>query len=431
MHTRHLRASLGSLWQSCEPVHVNPAARTLHHATQLSQKSIPPFGEQAQAEVGRLVERLAAAAQAQAEVETARVSAAAKAEQDALRGELDAVRNDLDTARGELGGVHKDLDTTRKERDSASHERDTTRQELQSRTAERHAAKAQAAAAEEARRKAESAFQSQAEAAQRDREQREAAERSAIEAQSALDTMRLESVAIAERLTAATTARTSLEQDLRRLAAETEAARQAASQASIDLETAIDEARAIQSAQANELRDQVGGAVSRTLDGLLDTYRKLTVAKTVNDLLERLAGGLANDFSRVALFNVTEDRLEGTQQLGFTSPPISSVVIPLSSESFLTEAVKSGRIQSRTANALQGKASPFGGTPGFVLVVPVVLRGKSIAVIYADDGGRSMADSRTPEQHVTFAQLLLYIAASRIPRLLTQTAAPLEVARTA
>jgi hypothetical protein len=334
----------------------------------LSQKSIPPFGEQAQAEVGRLVERLAAAAQAQAEVETARVSAAAKAEQDALRGELDGIR-----------------------------------QELQSSTAERDAAKAQAAAAE----------------------------RSAIEAQSALDTMRLESVAIAERLTAATTARTALEQDLRRLAAETEAARHAAGQAAIHLETAIDEARAIQVAQANERRDQVVGAVSRTLDGLLDTYRKLTVAKTVNDLLERLASGLANDFARVALFNVTEERLEGTQQLGFTSPPISSVVIPLSSESFLTEAVKSGRIQTRTASALQGNASPFGGTPGFALVVPVVLRGKSIAVIYADDGGRSMADSRTPEQHVTFAQLLLYIAASRIPRLLTQTAAPVEVARTA
>ena len=438
MHTRHLRASVGSLWQSCEPVPVNATAQTLQHARQLSQNSIPPFGEQAQAEVGRLVERLAAAAQAQAEVETARVSAAAKAEQDALRGELDAARKNLDAARGELGGVHNDLDTTRRERDSASHERDTARQErdgiqqeLQNRTTERDAARTQAAAAEEARRKAESAFQSQTEAAQRDREQREAAERTATEAQSALDTMRLESVAIAERLTAATTARTSLEQDLRRLAAETEAARHAARQAAIDLETAIDEARAIQVAQASELRDQVAGAVSRTLDGLLDTYRKLTVAKTVTDLLERLAGGLANDFARVALFNVTEDRLEGTHQLGFTSPPISSVVIPLSSASFLTEAVKSGRIQARTASAPQDKASPFGGTPGFVLVVPVVLRGKSIALIYADDGGRSMADSRTPEQHVTFAQLLLYIAASRIPRLLTQTAAPLEVARTA
>ena len=355
----------------------------------MSQKSIPPFGEQAQAEVGRLVERLAAAAQAQAEVETARVSAAGKAEQDALRGELDVARKDLDAARAELAGAHGDLDTTRKERDGASHERDTARQE------------------------------------------REAAERSVSEAQSALDTMRLESVAIAERLTAATTARTSLEQDLRRLAAETEAARHAASQAAIDLETAIDEARAIQVAQASELRDQVVGAVSRTLDGLLDTYRKLTVAKTVNDLLERLASGLANDFARVALFNVTEDRLEGTQQLGFTTPPISSLVIPLASESFLTEAVKSGRIQSRTASALQSKDSPFGGTPGFVLVVPIVLRGKSIAVIYADDGGGSMADSRTPEQHVTFAQLLLYIAASRVPRLLKPTAAPLEAARTA
>ena len=438
MHRRHLPASVGNPWQSCEPVPVNASAQTLHHARQLSQISIPPFGEQAQAEVGRLVERLTAAAQAQAEAETARVSAAAKAEQDALRGELDAARKNLDTVRGELDGVHRDLDTTRKERDSASHERDTTRQELdgirqelQSRTTERDAAETQAAAAEEARRNAESAFQSQAEAAQRDREQREAAERSAIEAQSALDTMRLESVAITERLTAATTARTSLEQDLRRLAAETEAARHAASQAAIDLETAIDEARAIQAAQANELRDQVAGAVSRTLDGLLDTYRKLTVAKTLNDVLERLASGLASDFARVALFNVTEDRLEGTQQFGFTSPPISSVVIPLSSASFVTEAVKSGRIQSGTASALQGKASPFGGTPGFVMVVPIVLRGKSIAVIYADDGGRSMADSRTPEQRVTFAQLLLYIAASRIPRLPTQTAAPAEVARTA
>lgn len=355
----------------------------------MSEKSLPPFGEQAQAEVGRLVERLAAAAQAQAEVETARVSAAAKAEQDALRVELDAARKNLDTARGELGDVHKDLDTIRKERDNASHERDTARQE------------------------------------------RDTARTEAIEAQSALDTMRLESAAIAEQLTAATTARSSLEQDLRRLAAETETARHAARQTSIDLETAIDEARAIQAAQANELRDQVVGAVSRTLDGLLDTYRKLTVAKTVKDVLENLASGLANDFARVALFNVTEDRLEGTHQLGFTTPPISSVVIPLSTASFVTEAVKSGRVQGWAASALQGKASPFGGTPGFVLVVPIVLRGKSIAVVYADDAGQSMADIRTPEQRVKFAQLLLYIAVSRMPRLLPQAAAPVEVARTA
>jgi hypothetical protein len=397
----------------------------------LSHKSIVPFGEQAQAEVTQLVERLAAAAQAHADAEMARVSDLAKAEQDALRRELDAARRELEAARKDIDSSQKDLAAAQKDLETARKERESVRLELQSRTTERDAARTQASSADEARRKLETALQSQTDAAQRDRDLREAAERSAIEAQSALDTVRLEAAAATEQLTAATAARTTLEQDVRRLTAEVDAARHAASQAAVDLETAIDEARAIQVAQSNELRDQVVGAVSRTLDGLLDTYRKLTVAKTVNDVLEGLATGLANDFARVALFNVTDDQLEGTMQLGFTTPAVTSVVVPLSSPSFLTEAVKSGRVQGRTASALQGKTSPFGGTPGFVLIVPIVLRGKSIAVIYADDAGQATTDFRTPEQRVKFAQLLLYIAVSRMPRLLTQTAAPFEVARTA
>jgi hypothetical protein len=400
----------------------------------LSPKPPSTFAEQAAAEVQRLVERLTAAAHEQAEAEAARITAEAHAASDALSRELDA---------------------SRQERDAARQERDTVRQELAARTAERDSLKTLATAAQQARQQAEAALagaeaalaekasaankalaaadaarRAAEEARQKDSGLRETAERALAEARSGLDSARLEISALSEQLHSATAARSALEQDARRLAAEADTARHAASQAAIDLETAIDEARAIQVSQTNELRDQVVGAISRTLDGLLNTYRKLTVSKTVPDVLDALTTGLANDFARVALFNVAGDRLEGAQQLGFTSPPIASVTIPLSNASFLTEAVKSGRVQGRTANALAGKSSPFGGTPGFVLVVPIVLRGQSIAVIYADDAGQSTTDFTTPEQRVKFAQLLLYLAVSRMPRLLTQ-ASPQDVARSA
>ena len=397
----------------------------------MSQKPSDKFGEQAQTEVSRLIERLATAAQEQTAAETARVAAAAKAEHDAVRRELEAARQERDAVARERDTFAKERDSSRKERDHAREERDHVRQELTSRVAERDAFKAEAAAAQEAKANTEAALQTQKAAAKRDLELREAAERLAAETRSALDNARLETSSLTEQLNSAAAARTTLEQEVRRLTTEAEAARHAAGQAAIDLETAIDEARAIQEAQTSELRDQVVGAVSRTLDGLLDTYRKLTVAKTVADVLDGLMSGLANDFARVALFNIADDRLEGTHQVGFTTPPVSSVTIPLSGSSFIVEAVKSGRVQGRTASALAGKASPFGGTPGFVLVVPIVLRGKAIAVIYADDGGQSTPDFRTPEQRVKLAQLLLYLAVSRMPRVLTQAAAPYEVARTA
>ena len=55
----------------------------------------------------------------------------------------------------------------------------------------------------------------------------------------------------------------------------------------------------------------------------------------------------------------------------------------------LTVAVKGGRVQGFSASDITAtRPALFEGTPGFVLVVPIALQGRVVAVVYADDSGR-------------------------------------------
>ena len=63
-----------------------------------------------------------------------------------------------------------------------------------------------------------------------------------------------------------------------------------------------------------------------------------------------LVDALASEFSRVALFHVNGNRLEGRRQTGFDfGSDISKVAVPLTKGSALAEAVRSGRVQGLTA----------------------------------------------------------------------------------
>jgi len=216
-----------------------------------------------------------------------------------------------------------------------------------------------------------------------------------------------------------------IEAELTRWRAEAERASTAASQAAVELERAMASAATPPVDQPDGFREHVVAAVSQPLDGLLAAYRQLAASKTIGEVLAALVDGLARDFARVALFTVKQDQLEGVQQVGFESgSDIINLVVPLNRESLLTEAVRSGRVQGRTKGALTDTTrSLFGGNPDFVLVVPITIHGKVLAVVYADDSDRPPTDFTTPEQRVKFAQLLLCLAVSRMPRLLMESPA--------
>jgi hypothetical protein len=170
---------------------------------------------------------------------------------------------------------------------------------------------------------------------------------------------------------------------------------------------------------ARTMRDQVLQLASLPMDRLRTGFYRLTTAPSVGEALTALVETLGSEFSRAALFQVTGNRLQGVHQVGFDfESDISKVVVPLTRESPLTEAVRSGRVQGLTANELTASSRTlFGGTPGFVLVLPVAICGEIAAVVYADDSDDPEAEYSTPERRVKFAEVLLWHAVPLLARL--------------
>ena len=164
---------------------------------------------------------------------------------------------------------------------------------------------------------------------------------------------------------------------------------------------------------------QKGGSAAMPIDQLRGAFQQLTAAGSVTDVLTVLVDALASEFSRVALFTVNGNRLEGRRQTGFDfGSDISKVAVPLSKGSALAEAVRSGRVQGLTANELtDGNRKLFGGSPSFVLILPVPVANEIHAVIYADNSGHAKGEVSATKRGVHFAEILLWHAIPLIGRL--------------
>jgi hypothetical protein len=177
-------------------------------------------------------------------------------------------------------------------------------------------------------------------------------------------------------------------------------------------ETALEQARSAK-------HQPQKGAAPMPLDPLRNAFQQLAAAGTVTDVLTVLVDALASEFSRVALFNVNGNRLEGRRQTGFDfGSDISKVAVPLTKGSALAEAVRSGRVQGLTANELtDGTRKLFGGSPSFVLILPVPVGSDIHAVIYADNSDQPKAEVSATKRSVHFAEILLWHAIPLIGRL--------------
>jgi hypothetical protein len=187
-----------------------------------------------------------------------------------------------------------------------------------------------------------------------------------------------------------------------------DAAESAITHASAHFEETLDELRQEHSAT---IREQALSCMMLPLDELLTVYNTLERSKTLADALTGLFNGLIREFSRVALFAVRSNRLEGVQQRGFEfESDISRVTVPLTSESLLGRAVTSARIESMFFTGTTDTSAtgvPFGGSPSCAVALPITVRGAIVAVIYADDSDRIEFGSTSPQALLKFAELLL------------------------
>jgi predicted nucleic acid-binding Zn-ribbon protein len=172
-------------------------------------------------------------------------------------------------------------------------------------------------------------------------------------------------------------------------------------------------------ADASALRDDVA-RMGSILESSAQAVDELAEKTTITDLFAALVRHLAGEFSRVALFRVKANRLEGEDQIGFDqTTDITKLVLPLNVDSLITRAASSGSFEQLVGHELDDSSrAPFGGTPTIALAMPIAFQGETLAVVYADSD-LPIAD-RGPAGHdasVGFARLMVRTAGVLLMRL--------------
>jgi hypothetical protein len=173
-------------------------------------------------------------------------------------------------------------------------------------------------------------------------------------------------------------------------------------------------------AEAGVLRTEV-----QRLESLLEASVRaaddLATATSISELLGALVRQLSSHFSRVAVFRVKGNRLEGEHQVGFElSSDVTKLVIPLNVDSLITRAVSSRAVESLTgAELTDSRLAPFGTLAAAALAIPIVLQDETMAVVYAEE-----ADLAASEHGVSvhasrerFATLMIRQAVALLMRL--------------
>jgi len=158
------------------------------------------------------------------------------------------------------------------------------------------------------------------------------------------------------------------------------------------------------------------------LDLVLHSVQTLNGGNTTEDILASLANGLTHDFSRVAVFRFRASRFNCEYEVGF-GPKIdmSKATIPVTTDSPLTRALSSAKAESFAARALaESGCTMLAGTPAAVLTIPITVFDETLAVIYADDSDRAQKQTNG-EQAASFAEVLRRFA---IPLLEKRSIAP-------
>jgi hypothetical protein len=163
---------------------------------------------------------------------------------------------------------------------------------------------------------------------------------------------------------------------------------------------------------ANGSGDGVAGAFERLIGGV----RRLDEATTLTVILETLAEGAAADASRVAILLVEGEVLRTWGHFGF-APSAAPIEVPMSQARVITAAVALRQMSfvqpstdERDWSVPAFMRLPAGHTG---IVVPIVVGAEVVAVLYADDVGRTPNGEGTPVW-MEAVEMLVRHASSRL-----------------
>jgi hypothetical protein len=153
--------------------------------------------------------------------------------------------------------------------------------------------------------------------------------------------------------------------------------------------------------------------------------REIEAQKSQADVLKALLRGAVDFADRVALFVVKNDQAIGWRLAKVDDPDlemIGGVSLPLSAQTIVTRAVRD-RITTSGADAVDSDYAmlldQLGGAPAVVTAMPLIVRGKVVAVLYADT-----SSTDTNAMNVDALDLLTRVASMAVNLVSIQRAAP-------
>ncbi len=182
-------------------------------------------------------------------------------------------------------------------------------------------------------------------------------------------------------------------------------------------------------AQLESVRQQLDQLTS-LFDTSLHAADDLAAAHNIDEVLNALVRQLATVYSRVALFRVKGNKLEGEFQIGFNlTTDVTKLVIPLSVDSLMARAASSGVVETHTGGESdERKQAPFGSSAAAALALPIVVRGDTMAVVYAEEAESGSDVPAVPTaSHETFARLLSHHTVAQISRMADELKAATEL----
>jgi hypothetical protein len=167
------------------------------------------------------------------------------------------------------------------------------------------------------------------------------------------------------------------------------------------------------------LRDADAAATAADIEYLRGAFQRLDAASNLADAVNELANSLAAVFPRLALFDLTGATLKARWRTGFDENS-SQMIVPLNAGSVFHQVAESWQARQLSPDDLpESNRTLFGGSPHFVLIMPVVIEGTTAAVIYADDSGHT-APQVSPERAARCAEVLRMHAVPLLARLSAQ-----------
>jgi hypothetical protein len=376
-------------------------------------------------EIVKLTDRLMKAVASEVEAQHERVFEEAKATIEAARAELKAAAAEREKLTDRVEELEGHADTLRNELKTYKDRVEAARGEMAQARSEVAQARNDAAQARndllqarDGQKKAEAA-RADAEAGRKQEAKGKAAVESELqEARELLDATVADSQRFGQKLEAAAAEKAKLAAAL--TAAQSQLQSVDAQRQTI---TALSKSNAARVQTLERTLAETDRKVGAMLQEAITAFQSLGKADTIGDVLTEIVSGLSAEFSRVALFCVRGNRLEGEHQVGFEfKGDITNVAMPLSVDSMLTRAVSAARVERLSAGELKdGKSAPFGGTPTCALALPITVEGETLAVVYADDSAQRGKDAAVgSEVKARFAELLVRHADVLLVRLATE-----------